>query len=202
MRQICQKRQDPALLCSLFVKSQPTWLLKQHSTSVSLLIEQPSDACSWKYLLITLFLRVRVSLGLCFGSHLTCLFSLFFLHLLLANFAVESPLCDVKTQEMQLRAVQSTEAVWKSRWTSWAPRAYGLCRRKQQWRRSLQVRVQDLCESRGGHPGLPVPDSLHGLSGRKSSLKKKSLGQSSGAVWKKRWMSVIIRKVSVDVKQH
>ena len=198
MRQICQKRQDPALLCSLFVKSQPTWLLKQHSTSVSHLIEQPSDACSWKYLLIRL--------STCSGQLEPLLwfpFNLsFFLHLLLANLAVESSLCDVKTQELQLRAVQSTGAVWKSRWTSWAPSPYGLCRRKQQWRRSLRVRVQDLCESRGGHPGLPVPNSLHGLSGRKSSLKKKSLGQSSGAVWKKRWMSVIIRKVSVDVKQH
>ena len=29
-------------------------------------------------------------------------------------------------------------------------------------------RAQDLCESRGGRPGLPVPNSPYGLCGRKA----------------------------------
>ena len=33
-----------------------------------------------------------------------------------------------------------------------------------------RIRVQDLCESRGGRPGLPVPNSAYGLCGRKATL--------------------------------
>ena len=29
-------------------------------------------------------------------------------------------------------------------------------------------RAQELCESRGGHSGLPVPNGLYGLCGRKA----------------------------------
>ena len=32
-------------------------------------------------------------------------------------------------------------------------------------------RAQELCESRGGRPGLPVPNSLYGLCGRKATLE-------------------------------
>ena len=32
-------------------------------------------------------------------------------------------------------------------------------------------RAQELCERRGGHPGLPVPNSPYGLCGRKATLK-------------------------------
>ena len=32
------------------------------------------------------------------------------------------------------------------------------------------LRVQELCESRGGRPGLHVPNSLYGLCGRKATL--------------------------------
>ena len=35
------------------------------------------------------------------------------------------------------------------------------------------VRVQELCESRGSRPGLPLPNSSYGLCGRKDTLKKK-----------------------------
>ena len=38
-----------------------------------------------------------------------------------------------------------------------------------------QLRAQELCESRGGHPGFPVPNSPYGLCRRKAA-------QSSGAV--------------------
>ena len=31
-----------------------------------------------------------------------------------------------------------------------------------------KVRIQELCESRGGRPGLPVSNSLYGLCGRKA----------------------------------
>ena len=33
------------------------------------------------------------------------------------------------------------------------------------------VRAQELCESGGGRPGLPVPNSPYGLCGRKATLK-------------------------------
>ena len=32
------------------------------------------------------------------------------------------------------------------------------------------VRAQELCENRGGRPGLPVPNSPYGLRGRKATL--------------------------------
>ena len=35
---------------------------------------------------------------------------------------------------------------------------------------AADVRAQELCESRGGRPGLPVPDSPYGLCGRKATL--------------------------------
>ena len=35
----------------------------------------------------------------------------------------------------------------------------------------VRLRAQELCESRGGRPGLPpVPDSPYGLCGRKATL--------------------------------
>ena len=34
-------------------------------------------------------------------------------------------------------------------------------------------KAQELCESRGGRPGLPVPDSPYGLCGRKATLNLK-----------------------------
>ena len=37
-------------------------------------------------------------------------------------------------------------------------------------RTALEFRVQELCESRGGRPGLPVPNSPYGLCGRKATL--------------------------------
>ena len=55
---------------------------------------------------------------------------------------------------------QSSEAVWKSRWPSWAPRPNepcGFCGRKATLN---YLRAQELCESRGGRPGLPVLMSL------------------------------------------
>ena len=43
-------------------------------------------------------------------------------------------------------------------------------------------RVQESCESRGGRPGLPVPNSPYGLCGRKATLKNRAqklcVGQS------------------------
>ena len=35
---------------------------------------------------------------------------------------------------------------------------------------SLTFKVQELCESRGGRPGLPVPNSSYGVRGRKATL--------------------------------
>ena len=47
--------------------------------------------------------------------------------------------------------------------------------------------VQELCESRGGRPGLPAPNSPYGLCRRKATLNL--VPQSSGTVWKSRWPS-------------
>ena len=87
--------------------------------------------------------------------------------------------------------VQSSGAVWMSRWTSWAPRptesARSLCLRScvdvevdVLGSTSHRVRTvsmsQELCGCRGGRPGLHVPQSPHGL-------------YVSGAVWMSRWTS-------------
>ena len=36
------------------------------------------------------------------------------------------------------------------------------------------VRAQELCESQGGHPGLPVPNSPYSLCGHKATLNEPS----------------------------
>ena len=41
---------------------------------------------------------------------------------------------------------------------------------KQHWTWTQTHRAQELCESRGGHPGLPVPNSPYGLCGREAAL--------------------------------
>ena len=38
--------------------------------------------------------------------------------------------------------------------------------------KSFRSRVQELCKSRGGRPGLPVPNSLCGLRGRQATLEE------------------------------
>ena len=43
-------------------------------------------------------------------------------------------------------------------------------------------RAQELCESRGGRPGLPVPNKPGGFCGRKVTLNLNSDTQSSGTV--------------------
>ena len=46
---------------------------------------------------------------------------------------------------------------------------YGFCGRKATLNLNVS-RAQELCGSRGGRPGLPVPNSLYGLCGRKVTL--------------------------------
>ena len=41
---------------------------------------------------------------------------------------------------------------------------------------TLRIRAQELCESRGGRPGLPVPNKPDGFCGRKAPWKKKKKG--------------------------
>ena len=44
----------------------------------------------------------------------------------------------------------------------------------------FDIRAQELCESRGGRPGLPsLIHSPYGLCGRKATLKKKLFNSSS-----------------------
>ena len=47
---------------------------------------------------------------------------------------------------------------------------YGLCGRKATLNLNVYHRAQELCESRGGNPWLPVPNSPYGLYGRKATL--------------------------------
>ena len=74
-------------------------------------------------------------------------------------------------------------------------------------RRSI-LRAQELCESRGGRPRLPVPNKPYGFCGRKSPRKKKKVyTESSGAVLKVEVVvlgspSLISLMVSVDAEQH
>ena len=59
---------------------------------------------------------------------------------------------------------------------------HGLCGRKATLneRRGL---LQELCESRGGRPGLPAPNSPYGLCGRIATLDSRTeLLESSEAV--------------------
>ena len=35
-----------------------------------------------------------------------------------------------------------------------------------------EVRAQELCKSRGRRPGLPVPNSLRGISGRNATFEE------------------------------
>ena len=50
---------------------------------------------------------------------------------------------------------------------------------KQHERRSEGSRAKDLCESRGGRSGLPVPDSPYALCERKASVNLNSRAQRS-----------------------
>ena len=45
---------------------------------------------------------------------------------------------------------------------------------KQNLKKKSGARAQELCESRGGRPGLPVPNSPYGLCGRKATLNSHS----------------------------
>ena len=76
------------------------------------------------------------------------------------------------------------------RWCTGAgiPTSNGLLRTAKYKTREHQrkpVRGQELCESRGGHPGLPVPNSPYGLCGRKATMNlNMERGGRSG--WAKR----------------
>ena len=66
-------------------------------------------------------------------------------------------------------------------------------------------RAQELWESRGGRPGLPVPNNPYGLCGRKTTLNcslsdLRSCGKVEVDVLGS--TSLIVIMVSVDVKQH
>ena len=69
---------------------------------------------------------------------------------------------------------------------------------------SSSIRVQELCESRGGRAGLPVPDSPYGLCGRIATLNTtselRSCVEDEVAVLGS--PPLIVRTVYVDVKRH
>ena len=62
------------------------------------------------------------------------------------------------------------------------------------------VRAQELCDSRGGRPGLPVVNSPYGLCECKATLNFKNSVKVEVAVLV--FPSLMVLMVSVDVKQH
>ena len=66
-------------------------------------------------------------------------------------------------------------------------------------------RVQELCGSRGGCPGLPVHNSPYGLCGRKATLNTDMTELRSCVKVEVVVLgspALIVLMVSVDVKQH
>ena len=63
-------------------------------------------------------------------------------------------------------------------------------------------RAQELCESRGGRPGLPVPNSPYGLCGRKATLKNRAQELCKSRGGRPRRPVPNKPTVFVDVKQH
>ena len=45
-----------------------------------------------------------------------------------------------------------------------------VCGSKQTFEEEVHYRAPEMCESRGGRPGLPVPNSPYGLCGRRTVL--------------------------------
>ena len=70
----------------------------------------------------------------------------------------------------------------------------------------MHVRAQELCESRGGRPGLHVPNGSYGLCGRKAPLNLRRAADLRSCVKVEVAVlgspSLIVLMVSVDVKQH
>ena len=58
----------------------------------------------------------------------------------------------------------------------------GFCGRKETLKQNPLFRAQEMCESRGGRPGFPVPNSPYGLCGRTATLTELNGGRSSGQV--------------------
>ena len=55
---------------------------------------------------------------------------------------------------------------------------------------TLPVRAQELCESGGGCPGLPVPNSPYGLCGREATVKLNAQARAQELCeFRSRWMS-------------
>ena len=71
-------------------------------------------------------------------------------------------------------------------------------------KKAVWFSAQELCESGGGRPGLPVPNSPHGLCGRKQHLKKRWFGsEDEVAFLGSPSLILIVLVVFVDsVKQH
>ena len=78
---------------------------------------------------------------------------------------------------------------------------------KQHYLKKPRFRGQELCESRGGRPGLPVPNGLYGLCGRKATLSEEDLGLELRSCMKVEVAvlgstSLIVLTISVAVKKH
>ena len=72
---------------------------------------------------------------------------------------------------------------------------------------SRPLRDQELCESRGDRPGLPVPNRPYGLCGRKATLNSNTHRAELRSCMKVKVAvlgspSLIVRTVSLSVKKH
>ena len=66
--------------------------------------------------------------------------------------------------------------------------------------RTISELTEELCKSRGGGPGLPVPNSHYGLCGRKATLIVQELCESRGGRPGHSVLTSLL--VSVDVKNY
>ena len=90
---------------------------------------------------------------------------------------------------------------------SMSPAVSGLLNRsKRRDGRTLMIRGQELCESRGGRPGLRIPNGPYGLCARKVTLKLKHQVSELRSCVKVEVAvlgspSLMVLTVSVDVKR-
>ena len=79
---------------------------------------------------------------------------------------------------------------------------------KQQLKKTKTIRVQELCESRSGRPGFPVPNSQYGLNESKATFEEEKENTSELRSCVKVEVdvlgspSLIVSTVSMKVKQH
>ena len=87
---------------------------------------------------------------------------------LLSRCWLASQNCSLKRRRRKapsFKEVWGKEAIIMAKWRRWSVTHYEHLKRHSPF-----LRVRELCDSRGGRPGLPVPNSPYGLCGRKATF--------------------------------